>query len=64
MPQGRPSAPSFIKKEAPTQVFSCDYCKISKNKFFYRTPPVAASKVQATTVVLMKPTSLQSGTRK
>ena len=25
----------------PTQVFSCDYCKIIKNSFSYRTPPVA-----------------------
>ena len=25
------------------QVFSCKFCKISKNTFFYRTPPVAAS---------------------
>ena len=27
----------------PTQVFSCEYCQIFKNSFFYRTPPVAAS---------------------
>ena len=25
------------------QMFSCEFCKISKNTFFYRTPPVAAS---------------------
>ena len=24
------------------QVFSCEYCQIFKNSFFYRTPPVAA----------------------
>ena len=29
---------SFIKKETPAQVFSCELCKISKNIFFYRTP--------------------------
>ena len=26
-----------------TQVFFCEFCKISKNTYFYRTPPVAAS---------------------
>ena len=31
------------KKETPTQVFSCEYCKDFKNTFFYRTYPVAAS---------------------
>ena len=30
-------------KEFPTQVFSCEFCKNSKNFFFHRTPPVAAS---------------------
>ena len=30
----------FIKKDTPTQVFSCEYCKIFKKSFFYRTPPV------------------------
>ena len=24
-------------------MFSCEYCEIFKNTFFYRTPPVAAS---------------------
>ena len=27
----------FIKKEIPTQVFSCKYCEIFKNNFFCRT---------------------------
>ena len=31
----------FKKKLA--QVFSCEFCEISKNTFSYRTPPVAAS---------------------
>ena len=26
-----------------TKVFFCEYCKIFKNSFFHRTPPVAAS---------------------
>ena len=32
-----------IKKESLTQMFSCEFCEISKNTFFYRTPLVAAS---------------------
>ena len=40
---------NFIKKETLAQVFSCAFCEILKNTFFYRTPaakrtpPVAAS---------------------
>ena len=34
---------NFIKNETLEQVFSCEFCEISKNTFFYRTPPVAAS---------------------
>ena len=30
----------FIKKETPAQLFSCEYCEIFKNNFFYKTPPV------------------------
>ena len=33
----------FIKKETLAQIFSCNFCEISKNTFFYRTPLVAAS---------------------
>ena len=33
----------FFWKEALAQVFSCEFCEISKNIFSYRTPPVAAS---------------------
>ena len=39
-----PEAWNFIKKEALAQMFSCEICKISKNAFFFRTSPVAASK--------------------
>ena len=35
-------ATSF-KKEALAQVFSCEFCKISKSTFSYRPPPGAAS---------------------
>ena len=38
-----PKACNFIKKETLAQVFSCEFCEISKNTFFYRTSPVAAS---------------------
>ena len=34
---------NFIKKESLAQVFSCEFCEISKNTFFHRTPLVAAS---------------------
>ena len=37
------SATIFLKKETPTYVFSCEFCEIFKNTFFYRTPPVDAS---------------------
>ena len=38
-----PEACNFIKKETLAQVFSCEFCEISKNTFFHRTPLVAAS---------------------
>ena len=34
---------TLFKKEALAQMFSCDFCEISKKSFFYRTPPVSAS---------------------
>ena len=34
---------NFIKKETLAQVFSSEFCEISKNNFFYRTPTIAAS---------------------
>ena len=36
----------FVNKVAdlrPAHMFSCEFCEISKNTFFHRTPPVAAS---------------------
>ena len=35
----------LIKLQALAQVFFCEFCEISKNTFFNRTPPVAASVV-------------------
>ena len=32
----------FTRKETSTQMFSCEYCEILTNSFFYRTPPVAS----------------------
>ena len=34
-----------MKKETLAQVFFCEFCEISKNTFYYRTPLVAASVV-------------------
>ena len=34
---------NVFKKETVAQVFSSEFCEISKNTFSYRTPPVAAS---------------------
>ena len=35
--------PASLLKKRLAQVFSFEFCKISKNIFFYRTPLVAAS---------------------
>ena len=34
-----------VKKETLAQVFSCEFCEVSMNTFFYRTAMVAASEV-------------------
>ena len=34
---------TLIKKKTLAQVFSREFCEISKNIFFYRTPPMTAS---------------------
>ena len=39
------SACNLIKKKTLSQVFSCKFCEISKNTFFYRTPSVAVSSI-------------------
>ena len=38
-----PHTCNFIKKNTLAQVFSCEFCEISNNTFFDRTPLVAAS---------------------
>ena len=40
-----PQIYNFIKKETLAQVFSCEFCKISKNTFSYGTLPMAASEM-------------------
>ena len=42
-----------LLKETLAQVFSCEFCKISKNTFSYRTPPVAASGCMLITSALL-----------
>ena len=32
----------FLEISHNSEVFSCEFCEISKNIFFYKTPPVAA----------------------
>ena len=39
-----PPAYNFILKEALPQLLSCEFCKISKNTFYCRTPPVEERK--------------------
>ena len=41
--QAHAYACNLIKKEALAQMFSCQFCEISKNRFFKRTPLVAGS---------------------
>ena len=45
MPDNSNRWKKFIKKETLTQVFSCEFCEISENTFFHRTPLVTASVV-------------------
>ena len=39
---------NFIKKYTLAHMFSCEFCEISKNSFFHRTPLVAASVLKIT----------------
>ena len=48
----RPEACNFIKKETLAQVFSCEFCEIYKNTFYYRTSLVAASGVLINVAIL------------
>ena len=46
------------RKETLAQVFSCEFCEISKNTFLYRTPLVAASVIWSTKRTNKKPLQL------
>ena len=48
-----------MKKETLAQVFSCGFCEISKNTFFYRTPLVTASELNLTKFPLRYPHDLE-----
>ena len=48
---------NFVKKETLAEVFSCEFCEISKNIFSYRIPLVAASDIYhlfAITLILIR----------
>ena len=48
----------FIKKETLVQVLSCEFCKISRNTFFQRTPLVAVSANWCVQSILIKISSI------
>ena len=53
---------SFFNKETQrdsTKVFSCEFCEIFKNTFFYKTPPVAVSVNVGLITILSYCTSLE-----
>ena len=50
----------LFNKKTLAQVFSCDFCKISKNTFSYRTSPVTASLIRKIRLISKSFTS-QSG---
>ena len=38
---------AILLKETPTQVFSCEYCKIFKNTYFEENPGATGSAIPA-----------------
>ena len=65
----RPQACNSIKKDTLAQVFSCEFCEISKDTFSYRTLPVAASacikkKLQIWKYILIRLPKKQNGKEK
>ena len=46
---------SVLKKETLAQVFSCEFCEIFKNIYFYRTPLVTASVFRNKTWTIILP---------
>ena len=47
----RPETCNLIKKGALVQVFSCKFCKVSKDTFLHRTPLVAVSESLITSIL-------------
>ena len=45
---------NFIKKETLAQVFSCEFCEISKDTFSYRKPLVPAPALRYERKILFK----------
>ena len=54
-----PEVCNFIKKETLAKGLSCEFCKISKNIFCYRAPPVAASVCCRRKVVTFSSTTVE-----
>ena len=44
----RPLSCNFSKKVSLAQVFPCEFCKISKNAFFQRTPQISRTQLTLT----------------
>ena len=51
---GRPQACNFIKKETVAQVFSCEFCEISKNTFSTEHLRTTASGIYFSTFHILK----------
>ena len=43
---------TLLRKKTLAQVFSCEFCEIYKNTFYYRTPLVAPSGVLINSAIL------------
>ena len=56
----RLEACNFIVKKTLAHLFSCEFCEIYKNTFYYRTPLVAASSV-LTNFAILEPFSNKVG---
>ena len=55
---------NFIEKETLTQVFSCEFCEISKNTLSYRTPLVAVSVKKRLLLHMSSDSKIQNGKKR
>lgn len=53
-----------MKKDTPTQVLSCDFCKSFNNTYFYWTFPVAASGTEQQILLVLLVYKIQNDTTK